>query len=251
MKRPGPSPLQSRKEPPLKVTVVADTMTRDFHMETLTGFESDAANPADHLAEFAGRECYKSHHKPNPKTATNAAYLANILDHGHTSVLEHATVTFYVQHVSRALLLELERHRFLSFSVESQRYVDMEKAHPDPVVPPLFREIEDEDTRRDLNNLLYDHYDASLSQYAYVFNRLRDEDVPLKKAREAARAFLPNCTPVDFVVTGNIRAWRDVLGKRYHLAADAEIREFASLILAELRDIAPNAVQDIPETPYA
>jgi thymidylate synthase (FAD) len=41
-----------------------------------------------------------------------------------------------------------------------------------------------------------------------------------------------------------------VLGKRYHLAADAEIREFASLILAELREIAPNAVQDIPETPY-
>jgi thymidylate synthase (FAD) len=235
----------------LKVTVVADTMTRDFSIETLTGFDSGAANPADHLAEFAGRECYKSHHKPNPKTAENAAYLGNILDHGHYSVLEHASVTFYVQHVSRALLLELERHRFLSFSVESQRYVNTEKAHPDPVVPPLFNELKDTDTRRDLNNLLHDHYDASLSQYTYVFNRLREEGYSVKQAREAARAFLPNATPVDFVVTGNIRAWRDVLGKRYSTHADAEIREFASLILGHLREVAPNAVQDIPETPYA
>lgn len=235
----------------MKVTPVADTMTRDINIESLTGFDSDAANPADHLAEFAGRECYKSHHKPNPKTAENGAYLANILDHGHYSVLEHASVTFYVQHVSRALLLELERHRFLSFSVESQRYVNTEDAHPDPVVPPLFGKLGDDDLRRDLNNLLHDHYDASLSQYTYVFNRLQEAGYAVKQAREAARAFLPNATPVDFVVTGNLRAWRDVLGKRHHVAADAEIREFAGFVLGHLREIAPNAVQDIPEIPYA
>jgi thymidylate synthase (FAD) len=234
----------------VKITVVADTMTRDMNIEALVGFDSDAANPADHLAEFAGRECYKSYSKPNPATATNVGYMANILDHGHYSVMEHASVTFYVQHVSRALLVELERHRFLSFSVESQRYVNTEKAHPDPVVPPLFGQVADKDIRRDLNNLLHDHYDASLSQYAYVFNVLREEGYPVKQAREAARAFLPNATPVDFLVTGNLRAWRDVLGKRYHVAADAEIREFATKVLGELRELAPNAFQDMPEAPF-
>ncbi|MEV5084380.1 FAD-dependent thymidylate synthase [Streptomyces sp. NPDC056159] len=234
----------------MKVTVVADTMTRDYSMGELTGFDSDAANPADHLAEFAGRECYKSHHKPNPKTAANASYLGNILHQGHYSVLEHASVTFYVQGVSRALLLELERHRFLSFSVESQRYVNTEKAHPVPVVPPAFEELKDEDLQRDLNTLVVDHYEDSLILYAFTFKRLREEGYSVKQAREAARAFLPNCTPVDFVVTGNIRAWRDVLGKRHHTAADREIREFAGRILGHLREIAPNAVQDVPEEPY-
>jgi thymidylate synthase (FAD) len=53
------------------------------------------------------------------------------------------------------------------------------------------------------------------------------------------------------VVTGNLRAWRDVLGKRWHEAADAEIKEFAGLVLGHLRSIAPNSFQDVPETPYA
>jgi thymidylate synthase (FAD) len=52
------------------------------------------------------------------------------------------------------------------------------------------------------------------------------------------------------VVTGNLRAWRDVLGKRWHVAADAEIREFAGLVLGHLRDVAPNSVQDVPVAPY-
>ena len=44
------------------------------------------------LAEFAGRACYQSWTKPNPATATNAGYLAHILEVGHLSVLEHGTV---------------------------------------------------------------------------------------------------------------------------------------------------------------
>lgn len=228
----------------MKITVIADTMTRDINIENLFGFEGDAVNPADHLAEVAGRECYKSHHKPNPATNTNATYLANIVSQGHYSVLEHASVTFYVEHVSRALLLELERHRFLSFSVESQRYVDTAKTHPDPVIPPAIKDTE-------LEHRLREAYADALYDYEMAVETLLADGVPRKKAREASRAWLPNCTPVDFVVTGNLRAWRDVLGKRWHEAADAEIREFAGLILAQLRELAPNAVADIPEKPYA
>jgi thymidylate synthase (FAD) len=47
------------------------------------------------------------------------------------------------------------------------------------------------------------------------------------------------------VVTGNIRAWRDVLSKRYHIAADREIQGFAEEVLRHLRVLAPNCVQDI------
>jgi thymidylate synthase (FAD) len=45
-----------------------------------------------------------------------------------------------------------------------------------------------------------------------------------------------------------MRAWRDFLNKRWHVAADAEIREFAGNILAQLKDIAPGCFQDFDTT---
>ena len=61
--------------------------------------------------------------KPNPRTATNAGYLRHIIDVGHFSVLEHASVSFYITGVSRSFTHELIRHRHFSYSQLSQRYV--------------------------------------------------------------------------------------------------------------------------------
>ncbi|WP_222106084.1 FAD-dependent thymidylate synthase [Catellatospora sichuanensis] len=199
----------------------------------------------DALGELAGRACYKAWDRKNPATAETEGYLKNILSQGHYSVLEHSSVTFYVEGVSRALLVELERHRFLSFSVESQRYVDQAESHPHPVIPPAIRD--DVPARLALQLT----YASDIAVYRNVVNRLTDQGKPIKEAREAARAFLPNATPVDLVVTGNLRCWRDVLGKRYHMAADAEIREFATAILGHLREIAPHSFQDFPNEPFA
>lgn len=193
----------------------------------------------DLLGETAGRSCYKSWSLPNPSTATNEGYLTNIISQQHFSVLEHGSVTFYVEHVSRALLLELERHRHISFSVESQRYVDTPKSHPQVVVPPALRSFPEQ------ADLLQDHYTKSKELYADCYNALRDAGYPIKKAREASRSFLLESTPVDFFVTGNIRAWRDVLSKRHSKDADEEIQELAAEVLRHLKRLAPNSVQDI------
>src|SRR5690606_33114861 len=117
---------------------------------------------ADELAEVAGRLCYQSWDRPNPKTATNKGYLANILRQGHESVLEHASVTFYVEGVSRALLAELTRHRHLSFSVVSQRYVDASQL--DMVRPPTVDEL-DTETRNRVGDILETQYQSA--QHAY------------------------------------------------------------------------------------
>ncbi len=81
------------------------------------------------LVEFAGRACYQSWDKPNPATATNAGYVAHLLEAGHLSVLEHGTATFYFTGVSRSLTHELVRHRHFSYSQLSQRYVDGRDTH--------------------------------------------------------------------------------------------------------------------------
>ena len=52
---------------------------------------------------------------------------------GHMSVTEHVSYTFRIEGVSRALLAQITRHRIASFSVESQRYVRMERM---PYVTP-------------------------------------------------------------------------------------------------------------------
>lgn len=225
-----------------QVTRIPDSLKHTEFMER-EDWGSLETSDIDLLAEMTGRSCYKSWNLPNPTTATNEGYVGNILDHGHYSVLEHGSVTFYVEHVSRALLLELERHRFTQYSVESQRFVNTGKHHPDVVIPPAMR------PHKALSDLLQDHYDTSLDLYDKAYHILRDTGLTIKEAREAARSFLLESTPVDFFVTANIRAWRDVMGKRWNTDADAEIREFAGEILKHLKDIAPNSVLDISDEP--
>lgn len=232
----------------MKVTLVASTTLRwpgvdDAGLvDNEFGQRNDFTRAADWLAEFSGRACYKSWDLPNSKTATNEGYLANIIEHQHFSVLEHASATFYVEHVSRSLLTELTRHRHLSFSVESQRYVDQAMSHPDPVIPPGCGGDDSNSTMADELRFAYDH---ALTAYTAYYTAARKRGLSVKEARGLARAALPNCTPVDLVVTGNMRAWRDMLAKRLSPAAEVEIRELARLILAELKKIAPNTFQDM------
>ena len=48
--------------------------------------------------------------------------LATVIKSGHLSTLEHASYTFAVDGVSRALTHQLVRHRIASFNQQSQRY---------------------------------------------------------------------------------------------------------------------------------
>jgi thymidylate synthase (FAD) len=205
-----------------------------------------SSEPMEDIIEFAGRTCYQSYHKPNEATSSNKAYMANILAQGHESVLEHSSVSFYVEGYSRNMLLELERHRHLSFSVESQRFVD---AFETPyIVPPALRG-EYEGYR---GEKVYRKVEKALQSARAAYAAIEQElsDLPRKQRREAARSILPGGLETRFVVTGNLRAWRDVLKKRWSVHADAEIRDFASVVLELLKDEAPNVFQDFPDTPF-
>ena len=50
-----------------------------------------------------------------------AAFVEMLADMGHESPIEHASFTFGIEGVSRALLAQITRHRIASFSVQSQR----------------------------------------------------------------------------------------------------------------------------------
>ncbi|MGV0834767.1 FAD-dependent thymidylate synthase [Mycolicibacterium thermoresistibile] len=209
------------------------------------------ADGGEALVEFAGRACYQSWSKPNPRTATNASYLRHIIDVGHLSVLEHATVSFYITGISRSCTHELIRHRHFSYSQLSQRYVPERDARV--VLPPG---IEDDP---ELQEIFTAAADASRATYTELLTRLEvafadqpaGSDKPAapsvlrrKQARQAARAVLPNATETRIVVTGNYRAWRHFIAVRASEQADLEIRRLAIECLRQLIEIAPAAFAD-------
>ena len=206
------------------------------------------AGDMQQLVEFAGRACYQSFHKPNPKTARNKDYIARTL-HGqkHWSIAEHATATFYITGVSRALTHELIRHRHLSYSQLSQRFVDESEANI--VIPPAARKSESvvvygsedfhDDLKGDLTKALEWWGQDVLLDYEEIVNTLLAEGLPRKQAREAARAVLPNMIETRVVVTGNLRAWHEVIERRTAPDADAEFQEVAGMIREQLQQIAP------------
>jgi thymidylate synthase (FAD) len=201
-----------------------------------------------HLAEFAGRACYQSWKKPNPATATNQGYLRHILAVGHGSVLEHGSVSFYITGISRSLTHELVRHRpGMAYSQLSQRYVDSEDAGI--VVPP---ELRDSTLAvRDIRAAMASAVGAYQNLVGTMQDGLEEQGVSgteaRKRARQAARAVMPNMTETKIVVTGNLRAWRHFLSMRAAQAADHEIREVAMMVYDRLSHIVPNAVQDFHE----
>ncbi|MET7393959.1 FAD-dependent thymidylate synthase [Dactylosporangium sp. NPDC005572] len=210
-------------------------------------WETDAAG-GEALAEFAGRACYQSWSKPNPATATNAGYLRHILEVGHLSVLEHGSVTFYLQGVSRSFTHELIRHRHFSYSQLSQRYVPgREAAMVEPAViaedPALHKTfVEATEAAQRAYNELLEGLEAKFADVANGTSRR-------KQARQAARSLLPNAAETRIVVTGNYRAWRHFVTMRATEAADVEIREVAIACLRELQRIAPSVFGDFTISP--
>lgn len=204
--------------------------------------EQASGGHAEHLTEFAGRACYQSF--ANPSGRKTPEYLANLLNQGHTSVFEHAAVSFYLTGVSRSFSHELVRHRAgFSYSMLSQRYVDSSDVNF--VTPPEIHG--DEQMQYAFKTacetaMLY--YRDLLSMLEKQLADVSDRVERRKRARQTARAVLPNATETRLVVTANLTAWRWFLLKRANSHADREMRRVAVEIGKRLAEYAPGVFQD-------
>lgn len=152
-----------------------------------------------------------------------------LIRRGHLSVLEHASATFRVKGVSRALTHQLVRHRLASYSQRSQRYVKEDGlAYVTP--PPIAAKPE-----------ALDLFRKALEEARDAYDKLLEAGV----APEDARFVLPNAAATEVVVTANFREWRHILALRGHAAAQWEIRRLAIAILKELKQRAPAAFADL------
>ncbi len=144
--------------------------------------------------------------------------LTRIIKAGHESVLEHITLTYSVQGISRALLQELARHRHISLSVESTRHT-LKKSLESPdwveqaaggIGHPVFRAS----------------FRASEELLRAVENVKRFADRYPDMPNDELKYFLPEFWPTNLILTSNIRELRHILKLR---TAPAALKEFRRL----------------------
>ena len=140
-------------------------------------------------------------------------FLLMLSDLGHASPTEHASFTFAIEGVSRALLAQITRHRIASFSVQSQRYVRLDDfkfvVPPEIEAVPQAKESFLEGMRQDCAKyleLVQELEDAHTKKFmAEGMEEKTARRKASKLANEDARFILPNACETKMIMTMNAR----------------------------------------------
>lgn len=242
-------------EASLKVTVLS--FTPDFEQNIVRG----------------AKLCYSSSNIESLKekiTEEEAKRFLNmILKIGHGSILEHSSITFGIEGISRSLSHQLVRHRIgCSYSQKSQRYVlegDFNYIVPQEIKNNSFaykRFIEsmeeDNNAYIEIQDALYTSYiidkdkeikdvyenNYNVNEFNNLIKTFEKNNSKLakslkKKAAENARAVLPNACETKIQVTMNVRALFNFFKERLCNRAQDEIREMAYQMWLECMKISP------------
>ena len=229
------------------VKVIAYTKFLGVPEELLSGpatQNQDQGTDLARLTECAGRTCYDSYGKGR----SSEAYHRHILEVGHGSVLEHASISFYLAGISRGCTHEFVRHRSgCAISQRSTRYVD--ESESNWCWHPLYMETA---KQAPTTRQTHDAMRACRAAYVRIVHDIEhaliargiDKLAARKQARGAARGVLGNALETSLVWTANIRALRNVIEQRASPFADAEIRLLANRLYEEALIVAPEFFSD-------
>ena len=179
---------------------------------------------AEDVIEKACRTCYLSFHRYNPPSSTEEL-IKKVIRKGHHSVLEHALATFRVQGGSRVFTHEMVRHRLMSPSQESQRYVEYGKTKEfEFVVPPTVQKTS-----------FVDRFKRTALDLKELYEEMVKSGIP----KEDARYILPNATVSEIVLSANFRELRHIFDVRCAPRAHWEIRLICLEMLKIMKKEAP------------
>ena len=198
----------------------------------------------DKLVAAAAKLCYSTCSIDDLLAKQDDASVEKFLNHlmklGHESPLEHVTFTFGIEGVSRSLLAQITRHRIASFSVQSQRYCNLEDSFvyitPEPIA-----------NNDEANVVLAKAMDDAHDRYCELVDILQkqyvDEGMTVKasekKAIENARAVLPNACETKMMITMNVRSLRNFFSLRCCRRAQDEINKLAWEMLRQCKEVSP------------
>ena len=177
------------------------------------------------VIERAGRTCYLSFDKVG--NDSEGSFIERLIKLGHESPLEHACASFRITNCSRAMTHQLVRHRLMSVSQQSQRYV--KENNFEYVIPPGISEEYVQDFKDDMELI------------RQMYAKWRSRDV----LKEDARFVLPNACVSEMVVSANFREWRHIIKLRTSKKAQWEIRNACLKILEILKQSSTTCFADL------
>lgn len=187
-------------------------------------------NAEDHIVEVARVSSSRKNKKDKPE-----GLLRYLVQHKHWSPLEHGHATFEIE-TSKAIGIQLIRHRSFAFQEFSQRYQDVNRLGD--IFEPIELRSQCEDNRQssveiidpiiqmESNQPASEVIDAFLGKAHSLYNKLLEAGV----ARETARMVLPLATTTKIHMTGSIRSWIHFLELRDDEHAQKEIQDVAKEI---------------------
>lgn len=172
----------------------------------------------------AGRNCYQSKNKGYEE---DIKLVKAMIKSGHLSPIEFGWAMFHVKGISRACADQLRTHRLLSFTMMSQRFVDIseqEFIHPFSALEFAGESVKAmEQTQKDFYKLL-------------VKNGIPKED---------ARMYIGMGMSTEIYFACNFRELRHILQLRLDKHAQEEIRKLAKAIYEICQEKWPWLVEDI------
>ncbi|MCD1147607.1 FAD-dependent thymidylate synthase [Peptoniphilus sp. KCTC 25270] len=175
------------------------------------------------------------------------SFLTMLTSISHASPMEHVSMTFAVEGVSRVLTHQLVRHRLASYSQQSQRYVPLDDFQY--IIPPSIEAIPEakalyEKTMEADRQAYIALVDALMEGHVKegIERGLSKEEAEKKAQKmsiEDARYVFPNACETKIVVTMNIRTLLHFFSIRTCQRAQWEIREMATEMLRIAKETYP------------
>lgn len=169
----------------------------------------------------------------NPANQENEKFhglLKYCIKNQHWSVFEQAFMTLEIE-TSRAICMQLLRHRSFTFQQFSQRYAD-NSLLTDEIPLPELRKQDFKNRQNSLDNLSEEEREYWNEKMSLLFTdtmKLYKEMLNADVAKECARFILPEIMPARVYMSGNIRSWIHYIELRTANGTQKEHREVAEM----------------------
>lgn len=159
-----------------------------------------------------------------PDAEKMLSLIKKVISSGHYSTIEHIQLSFAISNVSRACTHQLVRHRHMSFSQKSQRYVK-EKGEFDYIIPKSIAASPE----------LKEKFEDFMNKTADLYQDFINAEIPA----EDARSILPNAAASSLVASLNLRELIHLANLRLCTRAQLEIRQMVKAMCDEVVKIEP------------
>jgi len=189
---------------------------------------------AEDIITYAAR--VSSSRETNEKFKDTATLLNYCIKNKHWSIFETATITMEIK-TSKAIGIQLLRHRSFTFQELSQRYAVVGDCEP---IELREQATNNRQSSKDVFDPLLDvNTDSGIEEINasdVIENYISDSQTLYKAllevgvARECARMVLPMATSTTIFMTGSVRSWIHLISVRNDNHAQKEIVEISKLM---------------------